>query len=52
MKNIHDITILAGIEMDILPDGTLDFDDEILSELDFVIASIHSGFSQSRRIKL
>lgn len=32
--------------MDILPDGTLDFDDELLAELDFVIASIHSSFSQ------
>jgi DNA polymerase (family X) len=41
--NIH---ILAGTEMDILPDGTLDFDDELLAELDFVIASIHSSFSQ------
>jgi DNA polymerase (family X) len=46
-EKYSDITILAGIEMDILPDGSLDFDDEILSELDFVIASIHSGFSQS-----
>ena len=34
--------------MDILPDATLDFDDELLSELDFVIASIHSNFSQSQ----
>ena len=31
MKNINDFTILSGIEMDILPDGTLDFDDEVLS---------------------
>ncbi|MFX3674537.1 MAG: DNA polymerase/3'-5' exonuclease PolX [Paenisporosarcina sp.] len=41
--NIH---ILSGTEMDILPDGSLDFDDELLEELDFVIASIHSSFSQ------
>ena len=34
--------------MDILPDATLDYDDELLAELDFVIASIHSSFSQSR----
>ncbi len=34
--------------MDILPDGTLDFEDELLAEMDFVIASIHSAFSQSR----
>lgn len=43
-----DFTILAGIEMDILPDGTLDYEDELLAEMDFVIASIHSSFSQSR----
>ncbi|UII55119.1 DNA polymerase/3'-5' exonuclease PolX [Cytobacillus spongiae] len=43
-----DFTILAGIEMDILPDGTLDYDDDILSELDIVIASIHSAFSQPK----
>lgn len=45
-KNYPDIHILSGTEMDILPDGTLDFDDELLAELDFVIASIHSSFSQ------
>lgn len=43
-----DIEIFCGTEMDILPDATLDFDDELLSELDFVIASIHSSFSQSQ----
>ncbi|WP_100331785.1 DNA polymerase/3'-5' exonuclease PolX [Bacillus xiapuensis] len=45
-EKYRDIEILSGIEMDILPDGTLDYDDELLSELDFVIASIHSSFSQ------
>ncbi|MEY8348760.1 DNA polymerase/3'-5' exonuclease PolX [Bacillus cereus] len=43
-----DITILRGIEMDILPDATLDFDDEVLEELDYVIGAIHSSFSQDR----
>ncbi|WP_459499193.1 DNA polymerase/3'-5' exonuclease PolX [Bacillus sp. C1] len=43
-----DITILRGIEMDILPDATLDFDDEVLAELDYVIGAIHSSFSQNR----
>ncbi len=38
--------LLRGTEMDILPDGSLDFDDEVMAELDFVIASIHSSFSQ------
>lgn len=47
-KKYKDITILSGIEMDILPDGSLDYDDELLSEVDIVIASIHSSFSQSR----
>ena len=37
--------IFAGIECDILRDGTLDFEDEVLAQLDFVVASIHSGFN-------
>ena len=45
-EEYDDIEIFCGTEMDILPDATLDFDDELLSELDFVIASIHSSFSQ------
>lgn len=47
-EKYDDFLILSGIEMDILPDGTLDFEDDLLAELDFVIASIHSGFSQPR----
>ncbi|MFF5994392.1 DNA polymerase/3'-5' exonuclease PolX [Lysinibacillus sp. KU-BSD001] len=38
--------LYRGTEMDILPDTTLDFDDAVMRELDFVIASIHSNFSQ------
>ena len=45
-KKYDDIEVLSGTEMDILPDGSLDFDDEILAQLDFVIASIHSSFQQ------
>ncbi len=45
-EKYNDVTILAGVEMDILPDGTLDYDDDLLQEMDLVIASIHSGFSQ------
>lgn len=41
-------TLLRGTEMDILPDGTLDFDDAVMKNLDFVIASIHSSFTQSQ----
>ena len=40
--------LFTGTEMDILPDGTLDFDDQVLRELDFMIASIHSSFTQSQ----
>jgi len=41
-----DIIILKGIEVDINSDGTLDYSDEVLSTLDFVIASVHTGFNQ------
>lgn len=44
-----DITILSGIEMDILPNGELDFSDDFLKNLDFVIASIHSSFNQTEK---
>jgi len=42
------ITILAGTEVDILADSSLDFDNKLLAELDFVIASIHSGMASAR----
>ena len=41
------IRILRGCEVDILPDGTLDLDDETLSELDVVLASVHSVFDMT-----
>jgi DNA polymerase (family X) len=47
-KKYDDIEVLSGIEMDILPDGTLDYDDDLLEKVDLVIASIHSSFSQPR----
>jgi len=40
-------TLFAAIECDILPDGSLDYPDEVLAEFDFVIASVHSAFRQS-----
>jgi DNA polymerase (family 10) len=40
------LTLLAGIECDILPDGSLDLAEDCLAELDIVVASVHSHFSQ------
>jgi DNA polymerase (family 10) len=40
------ITLLAGIECDIRPDGSMDLADDCLAELDVVVASIHSAFNQ------
>lgn len=42
------ITVLKGIEVDILEDGSLDLPDDILGQLDFVIGAIHSRFNLSR----
>lgn len=46
-KEYSDIDVYSGTEMDILADGTLDYSDEILEQLDYVIAAIHSSFQQS-----
>jgi len=45
-SQIDGITLLAGIECDIRPDGTMDLAPECLAQLDIVIASIHSAFNQ------
>ena len=45
-----DFTVLHGTEMDILADGSLDYPDEILKKLDIVVASIHSGFNDSKEV--
>ena len=45
---IDGIRLLTGSEVDILVDGTLDWPDDILAKLDYVTASIHSGFGQPR----
>ncbi|HKF46040.1 MAG TPA: DNA polymerase/3'-5' exonuclease PolX [Terracidiphilus sp.] len=42
------IRIFTGIEVDILADGALDLDDEVLAQMEVVIASVHSRFDQSR----
>ena len=41
---VDGIELLAGTEVNILPDGSLDYDDDLLAELDWVIASVHSSF--------
>ncbi|MEX0993825.1 MAG: DNA polymerase/3'-5' exonuclease PolX [Solirubrobacterales bacterium] len=41
--------LLAGSEVNIHPDGSLDYDDELLGELDWVVASVHSSFRMSER---
>ena len=46
-KKLHGFRVFAGVECDILRDGSLDFPDEILSELDYVIVSVHSVFNLS-----
>jgi DNA polymerase (family 10) len=40
--------VFTGIEVDILPDGALDMADEVLAQMDVVIASVHTRFEQSR----
>lgn len=46
-RRLKGIQILAGSEVDIKADGSLDFPDEILAKLDLAIAAIHSGFKQN-----
>jgi DNA polymerase (family 10) len=43
------VRLLAGIECDIRPDGTLDLHNDCLAALDLVVASVHSGFNQDRQ---
>jgi DNA polymerase (family X) len=45
---VPEIRLLAGIEVDILKNGKLDLDDEVLAQLDVVVASVHSYMSQGR----
>ncbi len=46
---IDGIRLLAGSEVNILPDGSLDYDDELLAQLDWVIASVHTSFGMDER---
>ncbi len=47
-KKMGGIRIFAGIEVDILSDGSLDLSDSVLEQMDIVIASVHSLFNQDR----
>ena len=47
MKGFH---IFKGTECDILEDGRLDYDDELLATFDYVVASVHSFFNQPREV--
>jgi len=47
-KKLKGFRILAGIEVDVRSDGQLDLPDDVLEKMDIVVASIHSGFKQSR----
>ncbi|MGD8712044.1 MAG: PHP domain-containing protein, partial [Thiohalophilus sp.] len=48
-EKLDNITLLKGIEVDILEDGQLDLPDEILKQLDLVIGAVHSQFHLSRK---
>jgi DNA polymerase (family 10) len=46
---VEGIELLAGSEVNILPDGSLDYDDELLGELDWIVASVHTSFGMSEQ---
>ena len=50
IRSVHfeGIELLAGTEVNILPDGSLDYGDDLLAELDWVIASVHSSFQMDQ----
>jgi DNA polymerase (family 10) len=48
-EELDGIRLLAGSEVNVLPDGSLDYDDELLRELDWVVASIHTSFRMRER---
>jgi DNA polymerase (family 10) len=45
-QRLKGIKLFKGIECDILADGSLDYDDEVLASFDYVVASVHSHFQQ------
>ncbi len=51
-EQVKGIAILVGCECDILPDGSLDYPDELLARCDWVVGSIHSAMGKGRSRKL
>ncbi|MFX0027395.1 MAG: DNA polymerase/3'-5' exonuclease PolX [Candidatus Hermodarchaeota archaeon] len=49
-RKLEDFRILSGVEVNIDSEGNLDLNNSILKDLDFVVASIHSGFKQSEQV--
>lgn len=47
-KKLKGFRLIAGVEVDIRSDGNMDFPDDVLKEMDIVVASIHSGFRQHK----
>jgi len=47
-EQIEGITVMSGIEVDILADGSLDLSDSVLEQMDVVVASVHSAFNQEK----
>ncbi|MBA2579241.1 MAG: DNA polymerase/3'-5' exonuclease PolX [Thermoleophilaceae bacterium] len=46
---VEGLTLLAGSEVNVLPDGSLDYDDALLAELDWIVASLHTSFRMGER---
>jgi len=48
-ERVEGIELLAGSEVNVLPDGSLDYDDELLARLDWVVASVHTSFAMGEQ---
>ncbi|HLH13464.1 MAG TPA: DNA polymerase/3'-5' exonuclease PolX, partial [Solirubrobacteraceae bacterium] len=48
-ERVEGIELLAGSEVNILPDGSLDYEDELLAQLDWIVASVHTSFGMSEQ---
>jgi DNA polymerase (family 10) len=48
-EEVEGITVLAGTESNVLPEGSLDYEEDLLAELDWVVASLHTSFRMSEK---